>query len=228
MNKLNKNPIDIITHILGIFNYIIDLPVMLIEEIIRRIKPKWEWTPFTLTPYYFLIAMIASYILISKAKFGWLILCVILMTAIELQAFWKCVLLALGRSAIIYPQRIGFTKKERPIGGRKLLTKTSFYMGISAFGFSIYYYAFLFLFIFKTDSSSFHGIKATYGIGRLWEFFYFSFITITTVGYGDIYPKSFFARSFVMLENITGIFFVVFLFTIFVSYHFKNLQKQNK
>lgn len=40
------------------------------------------------------------------------------------------------------------------------------------------------------------------------DFFYFSFITLTTTGYGDILPVSIQARSLAMLEGLTGQLFV--------------------
>lgn len=225
---MNKNSIDKVTSILAKINYIIDFPALLIEEIIRRIKPGWEWTPFSLIPYYLLMVLFPSYILVSHDNIGLIVFCFSLMTIIELEAFWKCVLLALGRRAIMHPSQIGLTSIKRPTGGRILLTKTSFFVAVAAFGFSIYYFAFLFLIAFKIDRYSFYGIKLTTGIENLWDFFYFSFITITTIGYGDIYPVSILARCFVILENIVGIFFIVFFFTIIVAYHFEYLQKRNK
>lgn len=42
-------------------------------------------------------------------------------------------------------------------------------------------------------------------------FLYFSFVTLTTTGYGDILPVSAPARSFAMLEQVTGQLFVAVL-----------------
>lgn len=43
------------------------------------------------------------------------------------------------------------------------------------------------------------------------SFLYFSFVTLTTTGYGDILPVSVPARSFAMFEQITGQLFVALL-----------------
>jgi len=39
------------------------------------------------------------------------------------------------------------------------------------------------------------------------DFFYFSFSTLTTLGYGDIVPVGNVARSFAALESVTGVLF---------------------
>jgi hypothetical protein len=41
------------------------------------------------------------------------------------------------------------------------------------------------------------------------DFIYFSFITMTTLGYGDIVPNSTFVRGLVVLEAMLGIFLLV-------------------
>src|SRR5207253_1357563 len=43
------------------------------------------------------------------------------------------------------------------------------------------------------------------------DFLYFSFITLMTVGYGDMYPVSPVARSMAMVEAMVGIIFVAVL-----------------
>jgi len=43
------------------------------------------------------------------------------------------------------------------------------------------------------------------------ELIYYSFITLTTVGYGDIVVVSAYAKPFVILESITGIFYLAML-----------------
>ncbi|MGL5053917.1 MAG: potassium channel family protein [Cetobacterium sp.] len=52
----------------------------------------------------------------------------------------------------------------------------------------------------------FHGINRDIpGFEFYFKHIYFSFITITTIGYGDIYPLKSIAQFFVVLEIITGI-----------------------
>jgi hypothetical protein len=54
---------------------------------------------------------------------------------------------------------------------------------------------------------------------RFQAFLYFSFVTLTTVGYGDILPMSRTARSFANLEAILGQFYLAVLVARLVSQH---------
>ena len=59
--------------------------------------------------------------------------------------------------------------------------------------------------------SSFTGIEP--GAGQGWEsdWIYFSFVTLTTLGYGDITPVSATARSLVYMQAIAGQFYIAVL-----------------
>jgi voltage-gated potassium channel Kch len=48
---------------------------------------------------------------------------------------------------------------------------------------------------------------------------YFSFITLTTTGYGDIVPRSPLARTFAMLEAVMGQFYLAVLVARLVGLH---------
>lgn len=43
------------------------------------------------------------------------------------------------------------------------------------------------------------------------DFYYFSFITLTTVGFGDIIPNNDISKAIIMLEAITGLFYLAVL-----------------
>lgn len=49
--------------------------------------------------------------------------------------------------------------------------------------------------------------------------FYFSFVTLSTIGYGDITPISRVARMLAVVEAITGMFYVAVLVARLVSIH---------
>jgi voltage-gated potassium channel len=51
------------------------------------------------------------------------------------------------------------------------------------------------------------------------EFIFFSFVTLTTVGYGDIIPWSGHARSLVILESVTGIMYPAVLIGRLIGLH---------
>ena len=59
------------------------------------------------------------------------------------------------------------------------------------------------------------------------DLLYFSLVTITTVGYGDIQPALWVSKSFVITEIMFGIGFVFLLFTMLISIYI-DIQKKKK
>ncbi len=62
---------------------------------------------------------------------------------------------------------------------------------------------------------------------HLFSFVYFSFITLTTMGYGDIVPVSVAARSLAMLEGIAGQLYMIILISSLVA-EFSAQKMQSK
>jgi ion channel len=56
-------------------------------------------------------------------------------------------------------------------------------------------------------------------VGRILQLRYFSFMTLTTVGYGDIVPRSLAARTMTILEAVMGQFYLVALVGRLVGLH---------
>lgn len=50
-----------------------------------------------------------------------------------------------------------------------------------------------------------------------WDALYFSFVTITTLGYGDFHPTSFWAQLFVVLETLSGLLLLVLMLATFIN-----------
>lgn len=60
------------------------------------------------------------------------------------------------------------------------------------------------------------------------SFMYYSFVTLTTLGYGDIVPLSSYARTFAFLEAITGTLYVAILISRLVSlYIIDSVMRKN-
>ena len=64
-------------------------------------------------------------------------------------------------------------------------------------------FAWLYEAIYVIDPGAFKGVEID-PLGELGEFQYFSFVTLTTLGYGDISPTTRIAGSFATLEAIIG------------------------
>ncbi|MBN1272907.1 MAG: two pore domain potassium channel family protein [Candidatus Aminicenantes bacterium] len=59
------------------------------------------------------------------------------------------------------------------------------------------------------------------------DLFYFSVVTITTVGYGDIQPANGTAKFFVIFEIVFGLGFALLLFTMLISLYI-DIQRKKK
>jgi hypothetical protein len=70
-------------------------------------------------------------------------------------------------------------------------------------------WTFIYVFIENFTPGSFNFTGSTsHDPHAFYHLLYFSFTTLTTVGYGDITPATDQARSFVMIEQFAGVFFV--------------------
>ncbi|WP_353662009.1 potassium channel family protein [Hydrogenimonas sp. SS33] len=84
----------------------------------------------------------------------------------------------------------------------------------------------LYLLILLFDAHAFHGIDV-----REWEhlFFrvaYYSFVTLTTLGYGDISPATPIAEFFVILEAVSGVFYMAIFVSSLINLAGQNASKQ--
>jgi len=76
---------------------------------------------------------------------------------------------------------------------------------------SIVNFALLYYMVYMYDSSAFAGNIGTSMVEELFSFIYFSFVTFTTLGFGDVYPIHFTGSLLVMLE-VSFSFVIIYLF----------------
>lgn len=78
----------------------------------------------------------------------------------------------------------------------------------------------LYVFILLFDPGAFSGVAAIDGSGEdnlFWDMTYFSFVTLTTLGYGDIGPLSPLARALAYMEAVIGQLYTVLLVGVLVG-----------
>ena len=79
-------------------------------------------------------------------------------------------------------------------------------------------WALLYSWLELTAPGTFKGVEPS-AITHTWDFVYFSFVTITTLGYGDISPNSPLAQVLAYMEAITGQFYIAILVATLVGAH---------
>lgn len=70
--------------------------------------------------------------------------------------------------------------------------------------------------LYKIDINSFNNYDFGSNVfEELFNFFYFSCVTFSTIGYGEILPTSIFSKLLVIIESFTSLFTIVFIISNF-------------
>ena len=106
------------------------------------------------------------------------------------------------------------------IDGNKIIGSLTLYLLLGLI------WAMIYLIILSVDPQAFSGIVA----GDWQQIFsrvaYYSFVTLTTLGYGDILPTNHIAEFFVFAESITGVFYVAVVVSSLTSLRLAAIQKE--
>ncbi|CAH0529674.1 potassium channel family protein [Vibrio hippocampi] len=86
-------------------------------------------------------------------------------------------------------------------------------------------WATMYLLILELFPNAFVGLEAKPWLSNLFSALYFSFITLTTVGYGDISPAVPVAQFFVFMESIIGSFYIAIMVASLVSMRLAQVDK---
>jgi hypothetical protein len=92
-----------------------------------------------------------------------------------------------------------------PIDGNKIVGAICIYLLVGLI------WALLYLFIAQTIPDAFNGLEQLVWYDNFADVAYFSFVTLTTLGYGDISPVIPIARFLVYMEAIVGVFYMAIL-----------------
>lgn len=91
------------------------------------------------------------------------------------------------------------------IDGNKIIGSICIYLLIGLI------WTILYLLILEVDATAFSGLEATNWYHNFPEISYYSFVTLTTLGYGDIRPVLPTARFLAYMEAIVGVFYMAIL-----------------
>jgi voltage-gated potassium channel len=92
-----------------------------------------------------------------------------------------------------------------PIDGNKIVGAICIYLLMGLI------WTLLYLLIAQAMPDAFNGLEQTLWYDNFADVAYYSFVTLTTLGYGDISPKIPVARFVVYMEAIVGVFYMAIL-----------------
>jgi hypothetical protein len=84
----------------------------------------------------------------------------------------------------------------------------------------------LYLILIQIDPTAFSGIDAGNWKQNFAQVAYYSFVTLTTLGYGDILPVNKVAQFFVYMEAIVGVFYMAIIVSSLISLRLASLDKK--
>jgi len=203
-------------------------PAWGVERIVRIKYKNWQFWTYSAIPYFFVLAIVCSIALLwLSPTWGWVSLYP--MTAMLVVSLWACIAVGVGRVSNILLALLKFTKRDFNEHRRGLLFGlTTLYVSLITYLYIVYYFAFLGMLLHKSGVSTYAGITAQSQLEMLWLFIYYSTVTITTLGYGDIHPLAFWGQLATALEVLLGVSMMAFIFGGFVSIHINKLLSAEK
>ena len=86
----------------------------------------------------------------------------------------------------------------------------------------------IYLLILAMDPQAFSGIEVANWQQAFARVAYYSFVTLTTLGYGDILPTNHIAEFFVYMEAIIGVFYMAIIVSSLISLRLAALQDEKQ
>lgn len=134
-----------------------------------------------------------------------------------LDTFSRIGLAVLSMAALVTILR--FVLRARSVHGEEIFAAIAAYLLLGFF----WAYLYVALHFSHVDEPAFTGLDLGDQSGVIAQLNYYSFVTLTTLGYGDIAPANAFARSLATFEAVTGQIFIAVLLARLVA-----LQTMNR
>ena len=109
---------------------------------------------------------------------------------------------------------------EGEVDSNKMIGSLSLYLLLGLMWTIIY------LILFQLDPTAFSGIEAASWRHNFTQMAYYSFVTLTTLGYGDVLPLNHVAQFFVYMEAIIGVFYMAIIVSSLISLRLASLQRK--
>jgi len=108
------------------------------------------------------------------------------------------------------------------IDGNKIIGSLTLYILLGLI------WAVIYMLIIILDPTAFSGLEVTNWKEGFARISYYSFVTLTTLGYGDILPANHIAEFFISMEAILGVFYIAIIVSSLISLRISAIQQQRR
>ncbi len=109
---------------------------------------------------------------------------------------------------------------EGEIDANKLIGSLTLYMLLGLI------WAVVYLMLMVIDPAAFSGIEISSWQATFSRMAYYSFVTLTTLGYGDILPKNHIAEFFAYMEAVIGVFYMAIIVSSLISLRLSTITRE--
>jgi hypothetical protein len=179
--------------------------MLMLAVSIKSLKTErtWTWTVYALIAFFVLLTALGKFF--GHQAYIYLILMILLIFFIGSFASAAKQVLFAG-----------------DIDGNKIIGSLSLYLLLGLIWTVIY------LLLLAMDPSAFSGVEAANWQQGFSRIAYYSFVTLTTLGYGDILPTNHVAEFFVYMEAIIGVFYMAIIVSSLISLRLAAIQEEKK
>lgn len=185
-----------------VFSFVILLMLVVSHKSVHT-DATWKWTTYTIIAIFILLTILAKFITHELSVY--LILFTLLIFFIS--AFTTSV------------KQILFVGD---IDTHKIIGSLTLYILLGLI------WAVIYLIILAMDPQAFSGIEAGNWQQMFSRVAYYSFVTLTTLGYGDVLPTNHVAEFFVYMEAIVGVFYMAIIVSSLISLRLAAIEEEKK
>jgi len=108
------------------------------------------------------------------------------------------------------------------IDGNKIIGSLSLYILLGLI------WAVIYMILLTIDPQAFSGVEGATWQERFSRMVYYSFVTLTTLGYGDVLPVKHVAEFFVYMEAIIGVFYMAIIVSSLISLRLSVVERKSE
>lgn len=198
-------------------------PAWQIEALNRRRGGSFAFNLVNSTPYFAAWGVGTTAVVVWVGNLVVAAAALYVLTLMELVALGVSLMLAVSRPGHVQDFMLIVARRRRP-GRLVQVSVPTVYGALVALTYSTWYFASVAFFLHRHFNDYYTGIEASKSsLGIFWQFLYFSFTTVTTLG-GPVEPARFASELLVVMEVVVGIFFFLFLLGAMVSRYLGELH----